>query len=98
VTAGPFGIDPRSVLRKYLAGWGFRSATPAFEPGDEIELFLTGLSGGRPVARVGDTVLAVPDADPDLVDSRVRLRVREFDPERHEGVATYLETVGESAF
>jgi hypothetical protein len=98
MTPAPLGIDLGAVLRTYLAGWGFRSATPAFDPGDEVELFLTGLREGRPVARVGDTVLSVPDADPDLVDSRVRLRIREFDPERHEGVATYLETVGESAF
>jgi hypothetical protein len=83
-----------------LAGWGFRTATPSFEPGTEVTLFVTGTDADGPVARVGDTVLRVADvpADETVLDRKVRLRVESFDDDRHEGRATYLATVGESAF
>jgi hypothetical protein len=87
-------------LRAVLAGVGFRTATPAFDPGDEVTLFVTGSDDAGPVARVGDTRLrvdGVPDGET-VVDRKVRLRVESFDAAAHEGRATYLETVGESAF
>lgn len=87
-----------SFFRKYLQGWSFRSSTPAYDEGDEIEVFLTGVRGGTPVARIGDTLIEVPDAPPQMVDSRVAVRVTEFDPEHNRGTAKFVEKVGESAF
>lgn len=89
-----------SRLDALLAGWGFRTATPSFDPDAEITAFVTGAEGDGPVARIGDTrlrVVGVPDGE-SLVDRRVRLRVESFDESAHEGRATYVETVGESAF
>jgi hypothetical protein len=90
--------DGSSFFRKYLKGWSFRSTTPTFEPGEEVEVFLTGIRDGSPVARIGDTILEVPDAPAGMVDSRVRVRVEEFDASEHEGSAAFVEKVGESAF
>jgi hypothetical protein len=90
--------EDESFFRKYFKAWSFRSATPSFEPGDEIEVFVTGVRDGVHVARIGDTVIRVPDAPAGLVDSRVRLRITEFDDGAHEGTAEFLEKVGESAF
>ena len=87
-----------SLLDKYLAGWGFRTNTPEFEPGEEITAFVTGYDGEAPVVRIGDTVLQVADAPVEAVDARVRLEVESFDASTHTGTATYLERVGESAF
>ncbi|MGB9963800.1 hypothetical protein [Halobacterium sp. CBA1126] len=87
-----------SLFAKYTEGWSFRTNTPSFDEGDEIAVFVTGVEAGTPVARVGDTKLRLPDADPGLVDKRVLLRVTTFDDDAHVGEAEYLETVGESAF
>ncbi|NIB98774.1 hypothetical protein [Halobacterium sp. R2-5] len=87
-----------SLLEKYTKGWSFRTKTPSFQEGDEISVFVTGVEAGTAVARVGDTKLRLPDADPALVDKRVLLRVTSFDDDEHVGEAEYLETVGESAF
>ncbi|WP_132057706.1 DUF7513 family protein [Halorussus amylolyticus] len=87
-----------SLLEKYLAGVGFRTNTPAFEPGEEISAFVTGYDGDTPVARIGDTVLRVEGAPADAVDARARLKIESFDATDHTGTATYLERVGESAF
>ncbi len=87
-----------SLLKKYTKGWSFRTNKPSFSEGDEISVFVTGVESGTPVARVGDTKIRVPDADPNLVDKRVLLRVTSFDDDEHVGEAEYLETVGESAF
>jgi hypothetical protein len=89
-----------SRLGALFAGWGFRTATPSFDPGAEVTLFVTGADADGPVARVGDTLLRVTGvpADETVVDRKVRLRVESFDDAGHEGRATYLETVGESAF
>jgi hypothetical protein len=90
--------EESSFLRKYLKGWSFRSTNPTFEQGEELEVFVTGIRDGNPVARIGDTVLEVPDAPAGMVDSRVALRVTEFDPSGYEGRAEFVEKVGESAF
>jgi len=87
-----------SLLEKYFKAWGFRTAKPAFEPGDELEVFLTGVQDGVPVARIGDTLLTVPDAPPELVDSKIAVRVTDFDANDHRGSCEFLEKVGESAF
>lgn len=89
-----------SRLEALFAGWGFRTATPSFDAGAEITAFVTGADGEGPVVRVGDTrlrVTGVPDGE-QLLDRKVRLRVDSFDETRHVGRATYLETVGTSAF
>ncbi|PSP55973.1 hypothetical protein BRC82_03130 [Halobacteriales archaeon QS_1_67_19] len=87
-----------SLKEKYFAGWWFRTNKPSFEPGEEITAFVTGVDGDRPVARIGDTILRVEGAPKGPVDTQVRLRVESFDDNDHAGTATYLETVGESAF
>jgi hypothetical protein len=91
-------VDDDSFLAKYFKSWGFRTAKPTFEPGDEFEVFLTGVQDGVPVARIGDTILTVPDAPSALVDSKVAVRVTEFDADGHRGSCEFVEKVGESAF
>jgi hypothetical protein len=95
--SGAYGGD-ESLFRKYLKGWSFRSTTPTFEPDQEVAVFVTGVRDGVPVARVGDTVLEIPDAPPEMVDSRVAVRITDFDPDGHTGTAEFIEKVGESAF
>ncbi|MFB6093465.1 MAG: hypothetical protein ABEJ77_00800 [Halanaeroarchaeum sp.] len=82
----------------FLAGLGFRTRTPAFEPGERIECMVTGETEDGFVARIGDTVLEIEGAPEDAVDSRIVARVTGFAPERHRGTAEYRETVGESSF
>jgi hypothetical protein len=81
-------------LGKLFAGWGFRTSTPTYAAGDALEAFVTGNdpAGGVRV-RIGDTVLRLPDADPDLVDARIRLEVTSFDADAHEGTAKLVEVV-----
>jgi hypothetical protein len=87
-----------SLLEKYTKGWSFRTNTPSFSEGDEISVFVTGVEGGDPIARIGDSKLRVSSGSAALVDKRVLLRVTSFDDDSHTGEAEYLETVGESAF
>lgn len=88
----------RSFLRKYLKGWSFRSTTPTFQPGERIEVFLTGIRDGTPIARIGDTVVEVPDAPPGMVDSQIAVEVTSFDSSGYTGTAEFLGKTGESAF
>lgn len=87
-----------SLLEKYLKGWSFRTSRPSFEPDEELTVIVSEYDDGSPVARIGDTVLHVDDVPPNAIDRRVRVRVTEFDENEHDGRATYLETVGETAF
>ncbi|WP_338739539.1 DUF7513 family protein [Haloplanus salilacus] len=87
-----------SLLGKYLRGWSFRTSRPSFDVDDEIEVFLTGVENGTVVARVGDTIIRVPDADPEYVDTQCRIRITEFDDGDATGEATFVAKVGESAF
>ncbi len=82
----------------FTEGFSFRSATPSFDAGDELTVVVTGVDAGDPVARVGDTVLRIPDAPAGSVDAKVRVRVTAFDDNDHEGVAEFVERVGETAF
>ncbi|GAA0658564.1 DUF7513 family protein [Salarchaeum japonicum] len=85
-------------LDAFFAGVGFRTATPSFDAGDEFVVVVTGREGDTPVVRIGDSVLRVPDAPRDSVRTKVRVRVESFDDADHTGTATYLETVGETAY
>jgi len=82
----------------FFAGLGFRTATPSFDSGDEFIVVVTGSEGDTPIARIGDSVLRIPDAPRDSVQTKVRVRVESFDDADHTGTATYLETVGETAY
>jgi hypothetical protein len=74
----------------FTAGWSFRTTTPSFEPGEEITAFVTGYENDSGVARIGDTILTLTDAAPELVDTQVQLRIEEFDESDHTGRATVL--------
>ncbi|MFC5279619.1 hypothetical protein ACFPM1_12755 [Halorubrum rubrum] len=87
-----------SALDKFLAGWSFRSSTPDYEPGDAIEVMVTGREGDTAVARIGDSTLRIEDAPADAVNTRVLVAVDTWDGSTHTGSGTYRETVGESAF
>jgi len=87
-----------SRFEKFLAGWSFRGSTPDYEPGDVLEVMVTGDAGGEAVARIGDSVLRVEGAPDDALDTRVRVAVETWDEAAHRGTGTYRETVGESAF
>ncbi|PSP73533.1 hypothetical protein BRC86_08935 [Halobacteriales archaeon QS_3_64_16] len=91
-----------SRLDAFLKGWSFRSSTPEFEPGQEIAAFVTGRDGRGQVARIGDTILHLDTGDgnggEDLLDTRVRLRIEDFDANDHTGRATVLERLGEGSF
>jgi hypothetical protein len=84
-----------SVLAKYLEGFGLRSSKPSFDAGQEPSVFLTGYdeSDGAALARVGDSLLRIPDAPKEQVGARVRIRVESFDDSKHVGEATYVETI-----
>lgn len=69
-------------MSKGLFGnWHFRSARPAFVPGEEIRAYLTGFdpATGSGTARIGDTVLQVDGAAAGQVDQLIDLRVESFD-------------------
>ena len=87
-----------SRLSAFLEGWSFRTARPTFEPGEEFTAFVTGYEDGAGIVRVGDTVLRLNDATPAIVDTKVRLRVEEFDGNDHEGSASVLEELEGGAF
>ena len=77
-----------SLLEKYFAGWRFRTRTPAYEPGDDLVANVTSDNGETSTVRIGDTRLELDEAVP--ADTRVRLRVTDFDPATHRGRAELL--------
>ncbi|GAB7093405.1 hypothetical protein JCM30237_05570 [Halolamina litorea] len=70
----------------FVAGLGFRTATPRYEAGDELDVIVTGRDGDDALVRIGDTVLRLPGADV-AVDDEVRIRVTEFDAYSSTGTA-----------
>lgn len=82
-----------------FAGVGFRTSHPEYDPGAELEAYVTGADGDDALVRIGDTVIRLAvdgDAPPRaLVDRRVRLRVTEFDDDRHVGRGELLEDLGD---
>lgn len=87
-----------SFLTKYLAGWSFRTSHPTFDPDDEFTVVVTDMKDGMAVARIGDSMLHIQNAPASTVDNRVRVRVIEFDDEKHVGDAEFLKVVGEATF
>ncbi|ACM56215.1 DUF7513 family protein [Halorubrum lacusprofundi] len=87
-----------SRFDKFFAGFSFRESTPDYEPGDVIEVMVTGTEGGDAVARIGDSMLRIEDAPADAVNTRVLVVVETWDEAGHRGTGTYRETVGKSAF
>jgi hypothetical protein len=79
-------------LGKLLAGWGFRTRTPAYSPGDELEAYVTGYDGSSATVRIGDTVISLAGGDESLIERRVRFRIESFDQSTSRGEGTLLET------
>lgn len=88
----------------FFEGWAFRTRTPDFEIGDEFSSFVTGYDEnmGVPLVRVGDSFLQLEGSEEDegreLIDTRVRLRVEEYDPDTHTGKAIMLERLGKETY
>lgn len=78
------------MIASLFGNWRFRTARPAFAPGEEISAYLTGFDAetGLGRARIGDTILLVAGACAGQVDRLVELRVESFDPARATGQAT----------
>jgi len=87
-----------SRFDKFFAGLSFRGSTPDYEPGDVVEVMVTGAEGGEAVARIGDSTLRIEGAPTDALNTRVLVAVDTWDEAGHRGTGTYRETVGESAF
>lgn len=85
-----------SLFGKYLAGWRFRSRTPAFESGDEFVAYVSSSEGDDSIVRVGDSELRLDQSVP--ADTQVRVRVTDFDGTAHEGTAEVLELLGTAEF
>lgn len=70
--------------------WRFRSATPTFEAGETLTVYLTGFDevSGKGEARVGDTILEVAGAAAENIDSLINIRVESFDAGSHRGTAS----------
>ncbi|SEH65984.1 MULTISPECIES: TRAM domain-containing protein [Halopenitus] len=89
-----------SVLEKFLAGWSFRTTTPALEPGTTVSVFVSGYDPAEGVgtALIGDTRLLVEGMDPDAIDDQVAVRVTEYDPETATGRGEFEAVVGDSSY
>lgn len=89
-----------SILSQFLAGATFRTTTPSFAGGDEIEVYVTDYdeADGDLYALVGETRLSFVDGSPDLVGCRVLARVESFDDDAHSGTVAHLETLDRGAF
>jgi hypothetical protein len=78
-----------SRLSAFVAGLTFRTATPEYSPGDELEVIVTGRDGDDALVRIGDTILRLPATEV-AVDEEVRIRVTAFDAEESTGEAELL--------
>ncbi|MFC7203708.1 hypothetical protein ACFQJC_09290 [Haloferax namakaokahaiae] len=83
-----------SWLDSFLAGWTFRTSTPAFEPGEVITAYVTDADAEGGIVRIGDSKIRLPDADAELVESKVRLEITAFDASTYEGTGTVVEVIG----
>ncbi|WP_122087906.1 DUF7513 family protein [Halalkalicoccus subterraneus] len=89
-----------SFLSKYLKGWSLRTTRPTLQPGKEVNVFLAEYDPGEEsaLALVGDTRLYVSNAGPEHVGKRVRVAVKEFQPDDSVGYGEFVEVVGESSY
>lgn len=89
-----------SLLSKYFKGWSFRTTNPSLQPGKEVNVFLAEYDHdeGAGLALVGDTRLYVSNAGPEHVGKRVRVAIREFQPDDSVGYGEFVEVVGESSY
>lgn len=78
-----------SMFETFFKGFSFRSSYPDFEQDQEVSAYMTGYDEEREagIVRVGDTILEVPDATPDLLDQELQLRITDFDQRTHRGRA-----------
>ncbi|WP_416839591.1 hypothetical protein [Haloferax sp. DFSO52] len=83
-----------SRLDKLLAGWTFRTATPAFDVGDEITAYVTHRDDDGYSVRIGDSVLRIDDVDGLEIETKVLLRVTSFDADASKGTGEVLEVLG----
>ena len=84
-----------SLFDRLFAGAAFRSRTPSFEVGQEVTAFVTGVGDEVSLVRIGDTVIELPDADPALLETRVRFEVEAFDAASSRGRGRVLEVLDE---
>lgn len=87
-----------SAFDSFLDGLRFRTTHPSFEEGEQIVAFVTGYDEDGAIARIGDTILYLPDESATVVDSQVRLTVTEFDVNDHVGRGEIDEVIGESTY
>jgi hypothetical protein len=87
-----------SRLAAFRKGLTFRTNRPTFEPGREFKAFVTGYENETALVRLGDSVLRIPDASSNLLDTQVRIRVEKFDDNDHTGRATVLEELGDGSY
>ncbi|WP_411963317.1 hypothetical protein [Haloferax sp. YSMS24] len=83
-----------SRLEKLLAGWTFRTATPAFETGEEITAYVTHRDEDGYLVRVGDSKLRIGEAEGIDIETKVLLKVTSFDDTTHEGTAEVVDVLG----
>jgi uncharacterized protein YacL len=89
-----------SMLKSYFKGWTFRTTRPTLQPGSEVNVFVTEYDSEDDVgvAFVGDTRLYIKGARSEHVGKRVRVEVREFQPDESVGHGEFVEVVGESSY
>jgi hypothetical protein len=89
-----------SIFSKFLTGVSFRTTTPTFEPGEEIEVYVTELDeeSGELVAQVGETRLHFENGEADIVGCRVLAKVESFDDTEHRGRLTHVKTLSQGSF
>ncbi|EMA23582.1 DUF7513 family protein [Haloarcula argentinensis] len=89
-----------SMFSKFLTGMSFRSTTPTFEAGEEIEVYVTELDeeSGELVAQVGETRLHFENGEADIVGCRVLATVESFDNAEHRGRVSHRKTLSQGSF
>lgn len=75
------------MSKKLFTNWRFRTTTPTFEPGQQLELYLTGFDAGCGEARVGDTLIEIEGTSAAQIDFLVKITVQSFDKSTHRGKA-----------
>ena len=82
-----------SGWRSFITGWSFRTPTPAFEPGQRIDAYITDYDDAAQTgtARIGDTVLTVRGVDAGQIEQIVPMRITTFDTSAHRGEAELVD-------